>query len=137
MSGEYGPFDRIIELSVLALIAFEVVIVPIYRKRVVGRKSKAILAFLAAGESLQDVIPGGNASNDEVNIWINKVEKWVLDVRSFLQKNAKQALVVFNRHALGPRYSLRVPPLANDWAHELNARMAVLQSIMEKPDVYF
>lgn len=137
ISGEYGPFDRIVELLVLVLIAWEVVIVPLYRKRVVRRKSREILAFITAGESLQNTIPRGGSSDDEVNVWVDKVKEWMLTVHSFLQKDVKQAVAVFNHHTIGPHYSLRVPPQADPWVHELDARLRNLQSILEKPDVYF
>jgi hypothetical protein len=137
ISNEYGPFDRVVEFLVLALIAYEVIVFPVYHKWTVGKKSKVILVFLADDQRLHDTPPGSQASEEEAKAWVDEVKNWILAVQSFLAKDAKSAVVVFNRHSIGVRYGLKISLFAENWFYELDARLKTLQSIMEKPDVYF
>jgi hypothetical protein len=110
MFAEVRPFDwlmLVVELLVLLLIAAEVIPGWLHwrHKRYA---TTCIMAFLTDGQRLQDTIPRSSATDEQAIAWIEELTNWILRVQAFLEKNAKQAVAIFNHQALGPRYSLRV-----------------------------
>lgn len=126
----------VIELLVLLLIAGEVIVAVLHWRNKRSATAR-ILVFLADGQRLHDTPPHRQATEEEANAWIGEVKNWMRAVQSFLTNQSKSAVVVFDHHSIGQRYSLRVSLHAENWFYELDARLKTLRSIMEKPDVYF
>jgi len=126
----------VIELLVLLLIAGEGITGIIHWRRK-NSATKHLLKMLCDGQQLHDSAPHRTASQDAVEAWNEEVDKWFVLVQDYLVKKSEAAVVVFCRCALSQRYSLRISERSTSRFYELDSRLKNLQSIMEKPDVYF
>ena len=136
---EARPIDWLIVLIDLCVLlwiaAADIVKIPRWWKR---RESiKEIARFLAEGEKLKGSWPAAGTSDAEANAWIESVKSWIVNVHSFLTKDALRAMAVFAHTTPGPQTETSVHPSAASWLSDLDARLSALRSILEKPENYF
>lgn len=135
LSESYGPVDRLIELGVLAIIAYEAIHAVIDRKRISRRKT-AILGLMGRGQSLLDSVPTDYRS-ELVDGWAQQGERWIKDAQTLLAAYSSQALGSFNHLRLSSFNYPNVSAGAHSHFKVLMARMENLRGIMEKPEVCY
>ena len=91
MSGEYGPFDRVVELGVLALIGYEVAVGVVRHRKAVKRQReldnivKSLTDFMFKGQTLQQNVPDPQQTDWKAQeTWMKAVAEWVVDTAQFL-----------------------------------------------------
>ena len=149
LSHEYGPLDRFLELSVLILIAYEVVMGVRHRHQIKRRNTivNRLFAFMEKGQQLQAAIPNPAVLPDAVGSWLEQVEIWKSQTKAFLAplspKAASAFMLVINagtadkqvRRPDGARFG--VGGMIADAYQVLQINLDNLRQIMEKPDAYF
>jgi hypothetical protein len=141
MFGGVKPFDwlmLIVEILVLALIAFEIFHSIWHRRKIVRLLSRAFY-FVQMGQKLQVMIGpewNGPPLGPE---WIKSVKAWNQETLNFLEACSPQARESFliNNVEAHREQSLKVPPEAQWWYRTMLNRLDNLQRIAENPDVYF
>src|SRR6266481_1178140 len=155
LSGEYGPFDRIVELGVFALILYEVIygIVRQFkdnnRKKFLTRHVEAMSHMLDKGQSIRKSVPKQShdrtydAVEGKISEWKQSAMAWEAETRALLESNSTRASAVFILGEYGQqaliihRDSGDSFPIVEDLRisyQRLTARMDSLINIMEKPE---
>jgi hypothetical protein len=140
MSGEYGPFDRFVELGVFLLVGYEVVMGMRHhrkarsRERCVTQRVAALREAWSKGQELLLSVPGSGAPR--VAEWATAVSEWNEETRVLLKSYSAHAEAAF---------MLRIPESPNRYGSigavfeyiSLLSGVSNLRGIIEKPDVYF
>lgn len=154
-SGEYGPFDRFLEIGVLLLILYEVLTGIRARWGESGqRKSRRqfvaeLSICLDAGAALQQQVPNPyipSEYNGKLLPWIKKIDEWVDQVNSILKNRTSAAstafIIVANSHEMDctvhfpERGICRLEGLERETYQRLLAHMRNLHRIIENPEAY-
>src|SRR5579863_1680120 len=162
-STEYGPFDRLLEMGVFLLIAYEVV-VNVVRHRKDHKREKHLSAIVRSltelmdkGQQLRWKIPNPTEYGPtqivqeryvtKINEWLILVAGWREETNRFMLLHSVRAsttfLLVVNSHAID---NLVTPP--NGWSFTLSghiremyqlfvAQLDNLRNIAERPEAYF
>ena len=154
MSGEYGPFDRVVELGVLGLIAYEVAVGVVRHRKAVKRQgtldkiTQILSDFMFKGQALQQSVPDPQQTTWETQEpWMKEVTKWIVDTSQFLQARSTRAgaafLLVLNSSSSDAEliplngYSIRLHGLVRQRYQMLLGHLSNLRGIIEKPEAYF
>lgn len=157
MFDSYGPLDRLLEIGVFLLIAYEVIVGFVRHRSEANRQKRvgAILATLAGfmerGQELQENVPvPWKASDRDRSEWITSVKKWTADTSDFLiihTSRSGEAGVVFHlvtnaglvdsvvQDSSGQSFTLTAD--VREVYQRLLVQLSNLRGIKEKPDVYF
>jgi hypothetical protein len=137
------PIDWIllvIEIAVLAVIAIEYGERK-YKETRRGKRLAAILVQLSKGQEIQSQAPPAGTTDESIaTAWIERVEAWNADTLKLLAGYSSQAATAFVHESGGPSLTYRGvtgTAQARNWYSGLQSRLNNLQSIMEKPEVYF
>jgi hypothetical protein len=99
LSNEYGPFDRLLELGVFALIAYEVIVGIRRHRKESKRKSQiagitaTLCEFMEEGRAIREAVPPGGP--DAAGKWLDEVGAWSEKVRAFLAGRSAVAAATF------------------------------------------
>ena len=138
-SGEYGVFDRFLELAVCALILYEVIVgirqrrESWHRTKVINKRIDAVREIIAKGQGLQNSAP--KISDPNLQNWVTGVTVWSEETAVLLKSYSRQAEVSFQYDSRKPASSYMGG--AATYQALLASRLANLRGIMEKPEVYF
>ena len=140
--GDSRPIDMamlVIELLVLALIAYEVTDKLVHRWKLERRK-KMLLRLLAEAQELQQAaftLPEAN-DNASVIAWWNRVQPWERRTNEQLSRYSKQAAGAFMYSGSRPdKHYMGVAIGAQVYYGMLMWRMESLRNILEKIGAYF
>lgn len=134
----YGPFDRGVEILVLAAITFEIAR-SLWRGRKKKRRLAALYMLIAKGKKIQADAPGyANSNKNSIAAWRKIYAAWVAETNAFLLKSFwPHASALFMEHDPNPPgYLNAAPPIQCEYAH-LVSGLGRLSGIMEIPDGYF
>ena len=154
MSGEYGPFDRIVELGVFTLIAYEVGVGVVRhrwalkRQRELENITKILSDFMFKGQTLQQTVPdSAKAAWPAHEEWMVAVADWSVNTVQFLSARSQRAsasflLVVSSSDSDSEiipldGYSVRLSGIVRQRYQLLVGHLSNLRSIIEKPEAYF
>ena len=136
LSYEYGPYDRLLEFLVLALIAYEVM-GNIWHGRRLRLRFASIFRLIHNGQELAHSVPIHPVADQAgIDAWKKKLDVWMQETHRFLQKCSPQAVTIFLQSGHVVENPHVAPMLRADCA-TLMMRLDNLRAIMEKPDVYF
>lgn len=154
--GEYGPFDRCVELAVLAAILYEIVAEAIRRRaeakhqRFVDQRAIALTQRLTKGERLHQTVPNTTSTNaqaaDSLNApWIEQVNKWITDTNMLLSSSRKASAEFMaladagpvNEYVGNPPHGFYLRKDAAQWYYNLAIHLENLRRIINTPRTYF
>ena len=150
LSHEYGPWDRLIELGVFALILYEVITGVVRHRN--EKKRKARLAFIVfelhrlmqEGRQIKDSAVAGQ---EQQFAWVQAMTCWSDKTAIFLAKNLPTSLTAFHlvhdhpislrsvRAKDGGQFNIGGVLLEEYEAHA--GKLANLRGIIEKVEAYF
>jgi hypothetical protein len=135
----YGPFDRAVEVLVLAAITFEIVR-SLLRQRKKKRRLAALHALIAKGKKVVANAPQGfgNSTDQSIAAWRTVYAAWEEEANGFLLKTCwPHASALFTEQdANPPAYMAIAIPIQREYAH-LVSGLEILKGIMENPEGYF
>jgi hypothetical protein len=155
--GEYGPFDRAVELAVLCAILYEV-IAEIVRRRAEARhrqfiwqQTVALTQRLTKGERLHGGVPNTTYMNDQMrdrtnDAWIVDVRAWIADTNSLLASQSAKASREFMTLADAGHVELYIGNAPHgfylrgncaEWYRDLAIHLENLRRIISAPEAYF
>lgn len=154
MSSEYGPFDRLLELGVFALIAYEVVVGIVRHRRAAKRQRelddvvRTLSDFIFKGQCLQQNVPDPNHTDWAVQEpWLKSVAAWSIETSQFLSARSQRASAAFllvTDSSSTDRVVIKLEGssiclfgVIRERYQMLLVQLNNLRSIMEKPEVYF
>ena len=145
LSHEYGLFDRLIELGVFALIAYEIIVSgwryrqERKRKKVLGGIRKVLFNLHSRGLRILWSAPRVYVVNDPqiVTAWENSVREWIRDTNKFLEQHSPVASASFLQEMATVAYYDHMSQQPQFWQAKLNEKLGYLYGIMEKVDIYF
>jgi hypothetical protein len=154
LSGEYGLFDRIVELGVLGLIAYEVAVGVVRHRRAVKRQKelgsivRSLTDFMFKGQTLQQGVPDPTLAQWQAqDSWVREVADWVVDTSQFLSDRSQQAassfLLVLDSSSSDSQLTMLAGNTVKLYGpvrqryQMLLVHLSNLRSIMEKPEAYF
>jgi len=150
----YGVWDRLLEIGVFSLIAYEVW-VGFYRHRKETRrqnKLNKILAslgqFMDTGQDLQKSVSDPRYTEFGVlNLWMMSVNAWSLKANEFLSSHSPRAAAAFllvrdsssadSVVFLDSGRSFHLGGTVREHYQKLLSQLDNLRQIMEKPEIYF
>ena len=159
LSREYGPIDRLVELGVFVLIAYEVIINAIRHRREFKHKKrirvivKEISKLIDEGRDLQAVVPYAlctslaGESGQDLNQWVTSITAWRRKVEVYFESRSQNALHVFsiitNAHQMDSLFQtqrmgkIALTGMVRETYQELSAQLSNLGKIVEQPEAYF
>jgi hypothetical protein len=154
LSGEYGPFDRVVELGVFILIAYEVVVgftrhrKAAKRQREMDGRVSRVYDFVARGQMLQHAVPADGLvipgtpqavpTQTAAMQWRTDAQSWIMDTNAFLVACSPQASAKFldDSRASFFRENNIHRPETQTLLETVNRRLNNLQDIMQNPSAY-
>ncbi len=155
----YGPLDRLLEIGVFVLIAYEVTVGILTRRKEHKRRLflAGILAdlsnFMEKGQKVQQAIPRPisdpttDATWKNITDWMDSVRTWNEETSTFLVHHSPRAyaafsLVVGAKHADSVVYmqsgdSFPITGQFRECYQKLLVQLDNLRQIMGKPEAYF
>jgi hypothetical protein len=124
-----------IEITVLAIIAYEAIHAATDRFRI-GRRKEILLKLMSKGQAIFRSAP--HISHPEMaDGWNEQVDAWRQEAESVLSAYSPQAVETFN--FTGPEVTNYNHIAAGTGSHygAMRARLGNLRNIMENPDVYY
>ena len=154
ITGDYGPLDRLVELGVFLLIAYEVGLT--VRHQWQNRKRAKIVAvlsdFMFEGQTIARAVPNPDLPKNKydystISEWIKSVQVWRTDVAQSLSayssRVASAFLLITDAHntdnVIQPLegWSFHVTGGEREAYQTLLSHLDNLRRIIEKPEVYF
>jgi hypothetical protein len=155
--GDYGPLDRLLEMTVVALILYEI-IAEVIRRRAEARhklfiheQTLALMQRLTKGERLHGGVPNTTNSNQQVadrdnGVWIEQVREWVAGTNSVLSAHSPKASSEFMSLADAGHVNLYVGNAPHGfylrgesagWYKALAIHLENLRRIVGTPEAYY
>jgi hypothetical protein len=112
-----------------------------FHKFKVRRRLRTVYIVLAEGQRLHESAPPAGTTDASIaDAWIVAVQQWIQQTHQALAKFSVAAGMSFNSRKVAPDINyggITMTSNARGWYGELLHRLANLQNIMEKADVYF
>lgn len=155
--GEYGPFDRLVELAVLAAILYEIIAEVVRRraeakhKRFINQQILGLTQRLTKGERIHGGVPNTTASNEQSagranEAWIAEVRTWITETNVLLFSHSPRASTEFmsvadaghvNLYVGNPPHGYYLRREAIEWYRNLAIHLENLRRIVNTPEAYF
>jgi hypothetical protein len=144
LSHEYGPLDRLVELGVFFLIAYEIFISDRRfrqerKKRVVfGEVTVNLLDLHSRGQRILLAAPSGyEAENPQIAPWEKSTKEWIRETDDFLKEHSQQASASFLQEMPTSTHYDNMVGQPHFWKAKLSTKLANLRDIIEKSNIYF
>jgi len=154
LSGSYGPLDRLLEIGVFVLIAYEVVVGICKRYKERKRRSyldkmlAALSGFMKKGQQVRQSIPRPLSSQaDEIQSWMASARVWSTETTEFLDHHSPRASVAFSLIVEAEKADTVVHPKEGEPFHVggqfreryqiLLVQLDNLRQITRNPEAYF
>jgi hypothetical protein len=151
LSSEYGPWDRLIELGVFVLIAYEVIVGIVRHRKEKKRQarlaaiSSKLCALMDEGQKIREAaVPQWHEQTE----WMNAMRDWSERTSGYLSALSPSAAAAFGlvvdsppnttravRMKKGGGFNIAGPLLELYYSHSV--QLNNLRGIIEKPEAYF
>jgi hypothetical protein len=130
----------IVDFLVLAVIVWLDAPERVHKYKV-RRRLRLVHSIIAEGQRLHESAPPAGTTDTAVaDAWVKAVQLWIEKTHQSLTRYSDAAAMSFNSRKVAPTLIFGVITAtsnAREWYGELLHRLANLQNIMEKADVYF